>query len=88
MSGEMQFDALSDRQLDALCNVAFGGHGSGIAPRTLASLHKRGLIEPVERHDRQGNLLFAITTWTMPLHVHVAFCAWCSTQKLLDLEDL
>lgn len=88
MAETLLFDGLSLCQLDALCNVAFGGNGGGVNQRTLKSLRMRGLVEPVVRQEREGNMLFSVTTWTMPIHVHIAFCDWCSRQPLHDLADL
>lgn len=72
------FDSLSQSQIDALCNVAFGGAGGGVNRRTLELLTKKGLIVPVERSnsDRLGR--FTWTEYDMPLIVHIDFCAWCS----------
>lgn len=72
------FSKLSDRQLDVLCNVAFGGHGGYCNPRTLKSLAERGLIEKVEITDRTRMGTFVWATYEMPLHVHIQFCEWCS----------
>lgn len=83
-SGE--FGSLSEQQVDALCNVAFGGHGAGVSPRTLKSLERRGLIASVPVHKREGNVLFSLLVWEMPLGVHIAFCDWCSSTPLLDLQ--
>jgi hypothetical protein len=77
---QYDFSGLSRTQIDALANVAFNGGGAGCARQTLASLERRGFIEPevVETPTSLGVL--RITEWTMPLPVHMAFCAWCSVQ--------
>jgi hypothetical protein len=76
------FDSLSKAQLDALCSVAFGGHGDGKNPRTLAALERMGLISPYEDEigvpDRFGAKI--VQRWEMSLGTHVEFCAWCATQ--------
>ena len=87
-TGPPAFDGLSELQTDALCNVAFGGNGGGLRRQTLKSLEDRGLIERVVERSREGNLIFAITKWEMPLPVHIAFCAWCATQPLDFLDEL
>lgn len=75
-----EFRDLSPTQVNALCNVAFGGRGLGsdVHPRTLKSLVDRGLIEEVEREDRRGAFRFVWTEYEMPLPVHIRFCEWCS----------
>jgi len=78
------FSGLSARQIAALCAVAFGGNGASFHPRTLESLAKRGLIEPVQMAERSpefGGATFLWTDYVMPLPVHIAFCEWCSAQE-------
>jgi hypothetical protein len=75
------FDRLSERQIEALSAVAFGGEGASFHPRTLESLVRLGLIEPVQMAERSaefGGGTFLWTTYTMSLPVHIAFCEWCS----------
>lgn len=79
------FSKLSKPQLDALCSAAFGGHGAGCSPRTLAVLEAHGLIERSQRtvgRDRFGPI--EVPDWETPMHVHVAFCAWCAEHARED----
>jgi hypothetical protein len=79
------FTRLSEAQVRALGNVAFGGHGAGCSPRTMDVLEKRGLIMPFTRSmgmDGFGPVL--VKAWYMPTAVHIAFCAWCGD---LIVED-
>jgi hypothetical protein len=69
------FNRLSPTQLDVLCNVAFGGDGGFCNLRTLKSLADKGLIERADEAQSGG---FTAHKWAMPLHVHIAFCEWCS----------
>lgn len=71
--------------------MAFGGSGASFHPRTLESLVKLDLIEPVqvvERVSDFGGALFVWTAYTMPLPVHIAFCEWCETQEGADGDML
>jgi hypothetical protein len=80
MSESDRFSALNARQLEALSDVAFGGTGRTFHPRTLESLVRLELIEPVQRSEQTGMGEFRWTEYTMPLGVHIAFCEWCSTE--------
>lgn len=78
------FSSLSERQIEALSDVAFGGNGASFHPRTLESLVRAGLIEPVQMAERSaefGGATFVWTVYTMSLPVHIAFCEWCATQE-------
>jgi hypothetical protein len=77
MSPSFDFDSLSEPQIDALANVAFGGRGAGLYRQTARSLVKRGLIVEVVR--REGG--FRWVEYEMPLAVHVAFCYWCRDRE-------
>lgn len=73
-----QFDGLTKAQVDALCEVAFGGRSGMINPRTAAVLVDRRLIERVTVDmgaDRFGRMI--VTDYEMPLDVHIDFCEWC-----------
>jgi hypothetical protein len=75
--GRMElFDQLSERQIEALCNVAFGGNGGGQNRRTLESLVRWKVIERVTVPDGPFSHRFE---WEMPAAVHIDFCAWCAT---------
>jgi hypothetical protein len=81
VSDKLNFKSLSHRQLDALCSVAFGGNGYGFAPRTLESLERKGLIEPVEiTATVMGAMSFTHKRWEMPISVHLDFCEFCEAQ--------
>lgn len=87
MSGD-PFSGLSRPQLEALSSVAFGGHGFGLAPRTMAVLEDRGLVTPTERRmgaDRFGPIV--VKAWEMSLDVHMAFCAWCAENDSITEPD-
>jgi hypothetical protein len=79
------FDKLSNIQIEALCNVAFGGHGAGCNPRTLESLAKIEidgfpLICKIVHRLYYEPFDTTIRTWEMSLPVHIKFCEWCSRQ--------
>lgn len=75
-----RFDALSVPQVQALCCVAFGGEGASCNPRTLASLERLGLIDPVIERVRTPFGEMQVRKYEMSLATHVEFCAWCSEQ--------
>jgi hypothetical protein len=75
-----RFDALSKPQVEACCNVAFGGDGAGIARNTLSSLAHLGVIEPFIERERTPLGYLAIRKWMMPLPTHREFCEWCQLQ--------
>lgn len=76
------FLGLSERQVEALCDVAFGGDGHRSHPRTMTSLASRSLVEfvPMETPTPEG-WKFRWMAYSMPLSVHIAFCEWCSAQE-------
>jgi hypothetical protein len=78
MGEPIKFSRLGQRQIDALSNVAFGGKGTGVAPSMLKRLAAKGLIEPEIQtgSDRFGSYSWAV--WSMPLSVHIQFCAFCA----------
>jgi hypothetical protein len=69
------FGELTPAQIDSAANVAFGGRGVGCHPRNLQSLAKRHLIVASKQEDRTRGVPFRWTEWSMPIDVHVAFCA-------------
>lgn len=71
------FDSLTAVQVEALANVAFGGHGGGLNWRTIRVLVNRGLIEPYTE-VLGGRFPVTITKYAMPPAVHMDFCAWCA----------
>lgn len=81
------FGSLSKRQIEALCDVAFGGNGWGFSDFTMKSLEKRGLIEPKQvTLAEPGQIPMRVTIWEMPIGAHIDFCAWCSEQTEGDGE--
>ncbi|MHC4510751.1 MAG: hypothetical protein ACYTAO_17650 [Planctomycetota bacterium] len=70
-------DALSESQRDVLGQIAMNQDG-GHNPRTLKSLLKRGLIEVALAWDRRFWPAVQIRRYSVPVHVHVAWCAWCT----------
>ena len=75
------FGSLSKRQIEALCDVAFGGNGWGFSDRTMKSLERHGLIEPQKvTLAEPGQIPMRVTVWEMPIGAHIDFCAWCSEQ--------
>lgn len=75
-----RFDALSKTQVEACCNVAFGGEGGGVARNTLRSLARFGVIERVVEKQRTPLGTFGIEKWMMPLPTHIEFCEWIGSQ--------
>lgn len=74
---DYDFDHLTEKQRDVLGQIAMNcdlGHH----PWTLAVLLKKGLIEEhvEERRDRLGT--FCVKRYSVPIHVHVRWCQWCS----------
>ena len=75
------FGSLSKRQIEALCDVAFGGNGWGFSDRTMKSLERHGLIEPQKvTLAEPSQIPMRVTVWEMPIGAHIDFCAWCSEQ--------
>jgi hypothetical protein len=70
----IDFDALTRPQINMLANVAFGGTGQGLYHRTGRALVQRELL--VEHTRLDGG--FRWVEYTMPLPVHIEFCAWCA----------
>lgn len=64
------------KQRSVLAAVAFGDD-SGHHPETLKALERRGLIEGIDQR-LGGRFPVTIRRYFMPIHVHVAFCEWCS----------
>ena len=75
------FNRLTEKQRAALGLIAIG-RPAGAARATLDSLVQRGLIE---RDDRREGM-FVIHDYSMPLHVHISWCQWCSEHYSED-ED-
>lgn len=82
---EWSFEGLSDQQVDVLANVAFGGAGGGVPRRAMRPLVERGFVDPVERVEQSGGMVFRWTEYVMPLPVHIAFCEWCA-ERFPDAE--
>lgn len=76
------FSKLSEKQIAALSDVAFGGQGGGCGHSTLRSLERRGLIEQRTEEWSGGLKVFV---YEMPLPAHMAFCAWCE-ENVPDAE--
>lgn len=74
-------ERLTERQRDVLGLVCIN-QDTGHHPATLAALERRGLI--VGRFQTLGagtSLEVVVQRWSVPLAVHVAWCAWCSEQE-------
>ncbi|MBW4460530.1 MAG: hypothetical protein KME47_09855 [Nodosilinea sp. WJT8-NPBG4] len=73
MPDKLDFNSLTQTQIDCLCAIAFGG--SQVWPKqTLNFLVDKGLIE----HHPIRDGVFTTHTYEMPSHVHIQFCEWCS----------
>lgn len=89
------FDRLSQKQKDVLGQISINNDG-GHHPRTVESLLKLGLI--VEGEQEIGTRLgkMKIKRYSMPLHVHVVWCAWCelhwkdglTPEEIAELEGM
>ena len=67
---------LRPKQRDSMHAVAFGDDARQHSA-TLAVLEKRGLIESYEE-TLGGRFPVRAKRYQMPIHVHIAYCAWCS----------
>ena len=80
----MKYKGLTDKQLEVLTSIAFGGTGSFCHPKTLEVLERQGLIESYEKAIYgKGNtpidrLPVMIKEYSMPISEHIKFCIWCS----------
>lgn len=75
---EMRGD-LTPNQREVLDQIGIN-NDLGHHPRTLDSLERRGLIESRTQIDHSGRFPLELKRYEMPLHVHYAWCAWCSQQ--------
>jgi hypothetical protein len=75
------FSKLTKNQRHVLGLIAMGEDG-GHSDRTLDSLVKRGLIERQEQSFGDG--LGSIYRYSMPLSVHMAWCAWCAERNKVE----
>lgn len=71
---DIDFAKLSPRQLHVFEQIAIG-YGLGHPQRTVDSLKKNGYIK--------GNVVSlngatAITCYSVPIPVHIAWCQWCA----------
>ena len=76
-------ETLTAKQLDALGRIAMNEDG-GHPKRTLDALVKKGLIEGYPEILR-GRFPVTITRYSVPVHVHIAYCTWASDH--VDDED-
>lgn len=79
-----EFGRLPERQRDVLGMIAINQDG-GHHPATLRALEKCGLIESYTETQSDHIGVFHITRYRVPFPVHMAWCAWCSTQ--VDEEE-
>jgi hypothetical protein len=70
-------DALSQAQIIALANIAYGTRGGGLYRQTARSLIKRGLLIEIPRNENG----WCWTEYEMPTLVCIAFCAWCAERE-------
>jgi len=82
----MNYLKLSNKQLEALCSIAFGG-STYFHSKTLDSLEKRKLIIGYkEKMYGTGNrpidkMPLIVKNYYMPINEHIKFCQWCAGQK-------
>lgn len=77
----VKFDKLGHRQIEALCEVAFGGDPWRLRRKMLARLEDLGLVERYDEPHRDAFGAYTVPRWSMPISVHMAFCDWCSTNE-------
>lgn len=75
---------LTEPQRDVLGQIATNNDG-GHHPRTIAALLKKELIKETESERLPGRFPLWIKHYYTPLHVHIAWCEWCS--KNCPIED-
>lgn len=51
-------------------------------PRTVKKLIERGLMDAVESVEMGGPFRMTVMEYRVPLHVHMAYCAWCAKQEV------
>jgi len=54
------------------------GQTTGHAPAILKGLVQLGLIEPHDEPHRDRLGAYTVTRYEMPIHVRIAWCAWCA----------
>ncbi len=71
---------LTVKQKNVMGMVAMNRDG-GHHPKTLAVLVERGLIDEYDERlgGRGERFPITIKRYEMPIHVHIPFCRWCST---------
>lgn len=72
------FSNLNQTELDVLGLIAMD-IDQGHDPRIIESLLDKGLIEK-KSYEMKGFPPVLITNLIMPIHVHIAWCQWCSKQ--------
>lgn len=75
---DLDMAALTPRQRDVLGLIAINEDG-GHHPAVLAALATRGLIVPY-REVLPGQPPVEVVRWTVPIHIHIQWCEWCSQQ--------
>lgn len=78
MTPPLDFDALTEKQREVLGEIAVNQDG-GHHRRTLESLQRKGFIVSVDE-VLGGRFPVHIKRWYTPVHVHIAWCEWCSLQ--------
>ena len=78
----IDFAKLTPQQLRVFEQIAVG-HGLGHPQRTVDSLKKRGYIQG---HVVALNGAIAVTSYSVPIPVHIAWCQWCAEQQTNEDE--
>jgi len=70
---------MTKAQIATFEQVAIGVSLPPATPATWRSLERRGVVErrsDLIRSDRLGK--FSLPQWSVPIHVHMQWCKWCS----------
>lgn len=78
----IDFTKLTPAQLQVFEQVATG-HPYGHPARTLESLEKKGYLQS-HPERLSGNPPVAITRYSVPIPVHIAWCQWCAETAVED----
>ncbi len=77
--------SLTEREREVLGQIAIGQDG-GHPPAVLTALERKGAIIAYTA-TLPGRFPVQIKRYELPLPVHIAWCAWCSTQPDADDES-
>ncbi len=78
LAPRIDFAGLSEPQREAAGLIAMGQDGF-LHPRTLTALESKGIIESYD--ERLGGWPpLTVKRWSMPIWVHIQWCAYCSEQ--------